>query len=277
MQRATRDKLFKLKKTTAQQELSRKYDRLARLASLALRRRYPHLAGVLIQGSVARGEPGPFSDIDLIGVIRHGKKPSDFNYYDNDVYVAVAFQTVADLKKEFKDPRQFFWARGSAKTSTRILYDPIGVLRRIMRMGSDSNPSRQILERTLWHDYRSIIEYSGKLRNGWVRRDPYQMRYAARVIAQHVEYSVVALNDISIISENNVWKQVLKAKRKPKHFGTDYPLALGIKGTADDGRVYRAAMRLCKETLRIVREFVIEAKHEKFRALLTEPLERHGL
>jgi hypothetical protein len=103
-------------------------------------------------------------------------------------------------------------------------------------------------------------------------------RYSARVIAQYVEIAVIALNELSIISENYAWQQVLGAKKKPKHFRADLPLALGIRGMQDTRTVYRSALRLCRETLRLVRaEFGRKAKHVRFRALLAEPLEKHGL
>ncbi len=242
-----------------------------------MKREYPRLAGILVHGSVARGEPGPFSDIDLVGITSERKKPAEFSYFDSDFYVGVGFLSVSELEKELTDPKTFFWARGSAK-ATRILYDPKRILRRILIHGKNARPSNQILEKSLWDDYHNIIEYSGKLRNGWLKRDEYLTRYSARVIAQHVERAIIALNDLSVISENYVWDQVLNARKRPKHLGSDYPLTLGIKGTRDNEMVYRSAMRLCRETLRLVRaEFGEKAKQPRFLTLLGEPLEKHGL
>ena len=232
----------------------------------------------MVQGSVARGESGPFSDIDLVGVTRTRKKPAEFSYFDENIYIPVGFVSVADLEKEFRDSKQFFWARGSAKSSTRILYDPKGILGRIMLRWKGAKPSRQILENALLEEYHHIIEYSGKLRNGWLRGDEYQTRIAARVIAQHVENAIIALNDLSPISENIVWNQVLSAKKRPRHFRTDYPLSLGIVGTSDTSKIFKSATRLAGKTLRLVRdEFGARARQERFKGLLEEPLEKHGL
>jgi hypothetical protein len=98
------------------------------------------------------------------------------------------------------------------------------------------------------------------------------------VIAQHVETALTTLNDLSIISENYVWSQILRSKKRPRHLAVDYPLALGIRGTQDTSKVYRSALRLCRETLRLVKgEYGGLAKHVRFRELLAVPLERHGL
>ncbi len=231
----------------------------------------------MVHGSVARGEPGPFSDIHLVAVTGRGKKPSEFSYFDGDIYVGVGFLRVAELEREFSDPEAFFWARGSAK-STRVLYDPRGILKRILARWRHAEPSRRILEKSLWDDYHNIIEYSGKLRNGWRSRDEYMTRYAAQVIAQHVERAIIALNDLSIVSENYVWHHVSKAKKRPSHLGIDYPIARGIRGTKETSKIYRSAMRLCKETLRLIRnDLRKKAAHTRFRALLADPLEKHGL
>jgi predicted nucleotidyltransferase len=261
----------------SQSKLNQLFDEATNRAVLLVRRDFPNVIGVLVHGSVARGEPGPFSDIDLLAVTSRGKKPSEFSYFDGDIYVGVGFLRIAELEREFTDPKAFFWARGSAKT-TRVLYDPKGILRRILARWRYAKPSQHIMEKSLWDTYHNIIEYSGKLRNGWRDRDEYLTRYAAQVIAEHVEKAIIALNDLSIISENYVWHQVLKAKKRPSHLGIDYPIARGIRGTKEASKIYRSALRLCSETLRLIRkEFRRKAKHKLFQALLAEPLEKHGL
>ena len=242
-----------------------------------VKRDYPNVVGVLVHGSVARREPGPFSDIDLLAVTSRGKKPSDFSYFDGDIYVGIGFLRVPELEKEFSDPKAFFWARGSAK-ATRVLYDPKGILKQILARWRFAKPLRPILEKSLWDTYHNVVEYSGKLRNGWRNRDEYMTRYAAQIIAEHVERAIITLNDLSIISENYLWHQVLKAKKKPSHLRIDYPIARGIRGTKEISKTYRSALRLCIETLRLIRnELRQKAKHKLFQALLAEPLEKHGL
>jgi len=258
-------------------ELRKSFDAAANRGASYVRREYPSLVGILVHGSVARGEPGPFSDIDMLAVSNRGKKPSDFSYFDGDIHVGVGFLKTAELEKEFTDPKAFFWARGSAR-ATNVLYDPEGIIRRILLGWRRAKPPHKVLEKSLWDTYYYLIEYSGKMRNGWRKQDDYMTRHSARIIAQCVERALIVLNDISIISENYVWHQVLKADRRPRHLRTDYPLALGIRGTSDTSKVYRSASRLCKETLRLIRdEFGGRAKHRRFQELLAEPLEKHGL
>jgi predicted nucleotidyltransferase len=258
-------------------DLNRLYGETTRRAVAMVKREYPKVIGVLVHGSVARREPGPFSDIDLVAVTSPGKKPSEFSYFDGDIYVGVGFLRVAELEKEFRDPKAFFWARGSAKATT-VFYDPKGILRRILAHWRLAKPSQQVLEKSLWDTYHNIIEYSGKLRNAWRNGDEHNTRYAARVIGQYAGSAIIVLNEISIVSENYLWNHVLNARKRPRHLRIDYPIALGIRGTKETSRVYRSALRLCGETLRLIRNnFRGKAQHKRFRALLAEPLEKHGL
>ena len=258
-------------------ELKRLFDETAKRAASFVKREYPSVIGVLVHGSVARGEPGPFSDIDMLAVINRGKKPSEFSYFDGDIHVGIGFLKIAELEKEFTDPKAFFWARGSA-LATKVLYDPKGIIRRVLLRWKGVKPPHKVVEKSLWDSYYYMIEYSGKMRNGWRKQDDYMTRHSARIIAHCVERTLIVLNDISIISENYLWHQVLKAGKRPRHLRTDYPLALGIQGTSDTSKVYRSALRLCRETLRMIRvEFGEKAKQPRFRTLLGEPLEKHGL
>jgi predicted nucleotidyltransferase len=260
-----------------QSELNKLFDETTQRAVFLVRREYSNVIGLMVHGSVARGEPGPFSDIDLVAVTSRGRKPSEFSYFDGDIYVGVGFLRVAELEREFSDPKAFFWARGSAN-ATRVLYDPKDVLKRILSRWRLAKPSQQILEKSLWDTHHNIIEYSGKLRNGWRNRDEYMTRYAAQIIAEHAERGIIAMNDLSIISENYLWHQVLKAKKRPSHLRIDYPIARGIRGTKETSKIYRSALRLCSETLRLIRnDLRKKTKHKRFRALLAEPLEKHGL
>src|SRR5437879_12156780 len=88
-------------------ELKRLFDETAKRATSFVKREYPSVIGVLVDGSVARGEPGPFSDIDMLAVINSGKKPSDFSYFDGDIHVGIGFLKIAELEKEFTDPKTF--------------------------------------------------------------------------------------------------------------------------------------------------------------------------
>ncbi len=86
------------------------------------------------------------------------------------------------------------------------------------------------------------------------------------------------MNEISIISENYLWNQISVRTKKPEHLGIDYPLARGLKGSADASRVYRSTLRLCRQMLRLIQsEFRKKAWNNRFRELLAEPFAKQRL
>src|SRR2546425_13125371 len=84
-----------------QSELNQVFDEATRRAVALVRREHPNVIGVMVHGSVARGEPGPFSDIDLVAVTRRGRKPSGVSYFDGDIYVGVGVLWGWALEGEF--------------------------------------------------------------------------------------------------------------------------------------------------------------------------------
>ncbi len=154
-------------------------DVVGRAASKVLRD-CPNAMGIVVHGSVVRGTAKPYSDVDLHVVLRRGRKPSEYSYFDQGIYVGVGFDTVKELRvcerlqRLLLDPR----------TGCIILdiHDPSGTVRKLLRSQISLRPPHRILEETMWEVYHNIIEYAGKLRNAHQAKDAYLMRYAAHII-----------------------------------------------------------------------------------------------
>lgn len=261
--------------TLSREDLRKHFDAVARRAAQRIQAQYPRTLAIGVDGSVGRGWPMPYSDVDIYVIMPPGRRPAPIYYFDDGCYVGIGFNI---LHKD-KSPSgiDFFWARGSPLT-TRILYDPKDILKRHIKFRRSSRPSRGTIESILFDSYSNIIEYSGKLRNGWHAHDEYLTRYAARIIAERSQNAVMALNQISPMSENIVWHLAMKAKKKPIHFKADYPVALGIKGTGRTHEVFVSALRLARESLRLIRkESSGTLTKRNFRTLLSQPLETLGL
>jgi hypothetical protein len=195
-------------------------------------------------------------------------------YLDEGCYVAIWFLPLKDKKEAAVF---LLWAKGGAK-SVRILYDPKGFLKRLVSKRRRAKPGTDIVEQSLLEAYTNIIEYAGKLRNGWLGSNNYLTRYAARIIALRSEEVVIVLNNISPITENVLWELLMKARIRPAHFNTDYPVSIGLKGTSETERVFKSALRLSRETIGLVKDrFSGKSKNKSFSALLNQPLRQIGL
>lgn len=264
-----------------QKELRKHFDTVVRRAAKRVLSRYPRTLAIGVDGSVGRGHPMPYSDLDIFVIMPPGRRPAPMSYFDNGCLVGVGFNTLSKKGKVGLSTQakgiDFFWARGGSLTS-RILYDPKGILKRHLEFRRNSRPPGNTIEGILWDSYYNIVEYAGKLRNGWHARDEYLARYAARIIAERSQNAVMALNEISPMSENMVWHLIMRAKKKTLHFTADYPIALGLKGTSRTREVFVSALRLARESLRLIRkESSGIASQGNFRTLLAQPLETLGL
>jgi len=257
-------------------QLKRRFVRAARRAADLVVSRYPRALGVVVTGSVGRGEPLPYSDVDIMVVTKGGRTPGWFSYFDGGIHIAIGFVTLREFKAPIGNRREFFWIRGGAR-SAKVLYDPHEILDRVIHEKRMAKATPRVVENIAWHAYRDIIEYVGKLRNGWLLGDEYLTRYAARVVAERAQEVVLALNDISPPSENAVWHQVMKARKRPRNFTLDYPVSLGIKSETSTRRVFLSALRLARETVDLIkREFSGIGKNERFVAFMNVSLKDSG-
>jgi len=167
-------------------QLPRRFDAIVRRATGQIVAGYPRTLAIVVDGSVGRGDYGPYSDVDILAITKPGPTPKWFSYFDVGIFVTVGFPTVKRYRNPNERDEGFYWACGQVK-APRILYDRNRILPRILRSRRHAKPPQRVVESTLHGAYISIIEYAGKLRNGWLRRDEYLVRYAAHVIAQRME------------------------------------------------------------------------------------------
>lgn len=209
--------------------LKQSFELAIRRAKSKILKRYRNILSIILSGSVSRGQQLPDSDVDVLAIIRDSHIPKPIVYYDRQILVGIFFVSLKRFQEWDKDPKEFFWARGEALTG-KILHDPSGIVQKTLRKRRTLKPPRRITDEIIYDSCFNILEYLGKLRNGSLVGDEYLTRYAARVVAQYAEKILVALNDISPVSENKIWHQVMKARIKPSHLIPDYPIALGNQG-----------------------------------------------
>ncbi len=235
---------------------------------------YPNVVAIAVDGSVGRGNPFPYSDVDVFALVKSGRRPGSLYYLDEGCYVGIGFLPVKQKRETAVD---FLWARGGAK-SVRILYDPEGFLKRLISKRRRAKPGIDIVEKSLLEAYTNLIEYAGKLRNGRLASNDHLTRYAARIIALRSEEVVLVLNNISPISENVLWELLMRARINPAHFKTDYPVSIGLKGTSETDQVFKSALRLARESIGLVKKiFSGHSKNKSFSTLLDQPLHQIGL
>ena len=230
--------------------LKQSFDLAIKRAESKTFKRHSNILSIILSDSVSRGQQLPNSDVDVLAIIRGSHIPKPIVYYDTQILVGIffvslrRFQSGTRILRNSSGPEE---KPSQAKSSMTLRG-----LFRILRKRRTLKPPRRITDEIIYDSCFNILEYLGKLRNGSLVGDEYLTRNAARVVAQHAENILVALNDISPVSENKIWHQVMKARIKPSHLIPDYPIALGIRGRLTR-QVFLSALRLGRETLELVK------------------------
>jgi hypothetical protein len=153
-----------------------------------LRAAEPGALAVVLQGSVAQGDPGPFSDVDLRIVTAGPPRRRDRAYLQDDhgrlVHYSVGSRPLAELVGAAADPELWPWLVAHYAT-VKPLWDPgdvVGLLRRAVE--ANRPPPRPYLD-GLFLELESMVEEVAKLRNAEVAGDYVLAAHAAQAAADH--------------------------------------------------------------------------------------------
>jgi predicted nucleotidyltransferase len=226
--------------------LKKRFEEVLQRAKARILKENPNVIGIIVDGSVARGDQGPYSDIDIIALTKPKSKLKKLFYFDDRIQIDIWFMAIDSYDKA-PEGEGTIYARDSE--SHRILFDKGGRVKKILDKWEHVPPKNSDIQEMLEHSCRNLIEYTGKVRNGWIVKDEYLVRYAAHMVAEASQNPIIICNNIRVRGENTVWTQLMAAKRKPKHFSVDYPICFSLVGETNTRKVYDSAIRLAKESL----------------------------
>ncbi len=75
-------------------QLHRRFDAIVRRATRQIVAGYPRTLAIVVDGSVGRGDDGPYRDVDILAVTKPGPTPTWFSYFDDGIFGTVDFTTV---------------------------------------------------------------------------------------------------------------------------------------------------------------------------------------
>jgi len=173
--------------------------RLAEQLAAKVERSRKDVVAVVLFGSVARGDDGPDSDVEIGAVARRGGREAE-RFVLGGVLFNVYWYNAAGLRRQMLEPDGDATKHGFFDGIP--LTDPFGWFARLKREVGDLPASyyRRSAEDALHHMY----EYVCKARNARRRGDDANVVYATRVVGYFARVLAALLNGRHYASENTM-------------------------------------------------------------------------
>lgn len=197
------------------------------------------IVAVVLFGSVARGDDGPDSDVELAAVVRRlsGKRNVE-RFVLGGVLFSVYWYDAAGLRNQMLsmdgDASRHGFLRGIA------LHDPLGWFDRLKREVGNLPPS--FYRRSAEDALHQMYEYVCKARNARGRGDEANLVYATGVVGYQARVLAALLNHRHYVSENTMTDEWRGFPDLPAAFPRWVEPLLGGSATVDER--YESAMAL---------------------------------
>lgn len=231
----------------------------------------PKPFAIILHGSVARGDNGPYSDVDITAIIEDGicsKEESlslRFSKFFDGIFVTVGYFRMCDFVTAFgtRDPWEVLWKKVYINPSIAI-YDPYSVWEEI-KNACVIEVTPQIKSDIYYTFLSGAIVYLGKLKNATIKMDKINIYDSACTIAHNIAYIILALNDLYPVSWKMIYNQISSAEVRPEHFHIDYPVAAGyVRQNITPNDVVNAGYRLVEECQKLIKNELGKGKDHEY-------------
>lgn len=243
-----------------------------------LRTEVPNVAAILLKGSHARGEAGPYSDAD-IDVLVDREPFEDYRaWFENAAdgtlhHVSAAIQDIGGWMAERREPVEWAYGLPAAET-TRLLWARDNFLQQQLDLPARKHPPEP-------PELEDFIEAWGKIRNAMHADDDRGIRLAAQSLARYCIQNLRPLNPpVRPSHRREALRMALAFPVAPECYREDLAMCLGLSGEATTmSDVYAAAKRLTFGTIALMREhpevFRGEVPDDLFTALMNGTIDRY--
>jgi len=170
-----------------------------------------NVLGIFLAGSFARKETHHLSDVDLYVLVKRGVKQKLLDPWER---FRVTYLTEKELKKRFWQ-RDWIFSR-CLILSSKILYDPKGILRKIKK------EARKYPEEIRQFELRTNVFHAkyqlSRAKFAFKKKDLPSSVYFLMRCGEEILFFFYVLNKLFLSSERKIYEERKKIKTKPKSF-----------------------------------------------------------
>jgi predicted nucleotidyltransferase len=234
----------------------------------------PHVIGVGIVGSYARGQESRYSDVDFdIFVSKPPENPYDRYtlHYWEDKLVSLKYTLLDDERSALTDPRRAIWAVPGLR-GMKILLDKDGAMKALQQAAQvfDWSPLQPAADDYAAEQIMGNAEEVHKVLSGLVRGHESTVLYASWGLVKNMLETVAVQRGILIVSENRYFDLIQDAVGRASQWTRAFRTAWGLETDVCDYRS-RGAGALTLYALNA--EMFDELIPEKHREVVNKALE----
>lgn len=211
----------------------------------------PEVTAFGLSGSFARGEAHGYSDVDLIRYLRGETADGYFVRYVDGKLVSVTTVTIAQKRAEMQKPGSAMWVVPALRRM-RILLDKDGALAKLQLDAELFEWDRAEAEAHASDYLAGCAEEAHKLMHGLERGDEGATAYATMGMVISLTHTMAVAHRLLITSENSYFREVGTAVGTNSVWTQQMRLALGWGETSTIQARALAALRLFRETARVI-------------------------
>src|SRR5438445_747696 len=207
------------------------------------------IMAVLVTGSTAKNLDRPYSDLEMIVIVRDGVEIPIAQYIHDGMSIQIDYIEGSNF---LKDSRRitFNWPLSQDQFRNRIvLYDPTAWISKLDKVVAESETAD--IRKTIGELMAALYEGLEVIKNAELEHDEVGMRTAGFYLAWDAARLVPLMNKRYVLTSSWFWKETKDSVVKPNGFWTrEEKLAGFVRASLEE--IVESAESLCDDMLKIV-------------------------
>ncbi len=216
------------------------------ICDLILKTYSDRVLAVYIYGSTAKGLDRPYSDLEIVCVVRDGVEIPTRYFVYKGIVVGIDYPQESSILRAAREVKKDWPFEADSYRNRIVLYERDWWLRLLDEAVSESEraDTSEALRRAAWE----LVEDLSVLRNAQLSADGIGVKIRGRAIAQDAARVVFLLNRHYVTTTSRFWKEAFECSLKPQDFQKLVETASSFVPATPD-QITSAAEQLCSETL----------------------------